>query len=69
MEKIVLQVDGMSCGHCATAVKNLLQEVEGVQGCSVDLETRTANVDVDTNIANRSLLVKTVNDSEIYTAK
>lgn len=30
MEKLTIQIDGMSCGHCVSAVKQALAEVPGV---------------------------------------
>lgn len=33
----VLIVEGMSCGHCEKAVKNALNELEGVREVEVDL--------------------------------
>lgn len=38
------QVDGMSCGHCATAVQNAVQTVDPKAQVTVDLET--GHVDV-----------------------
>ncbi|MFC4336891.1 heavy-metal-associated domain-containing protein [Salininema proteolyticum] len=32
------KVEGMSCGHCVTAVTGELKEVGGVTGVAVDLE-------------------------------
>lgn len=30
-------VEGMSCGHCATSVRNEVSQVQGVQDVQVDL--------------------------------
>jgi copper chaperone CopZ len=30
MEKLELEIEGMSCGHCVTAVSNALEELPGV---------------------------------------
>ncbi|MEF2278234.1 heavy-metal-associated domain-containing protein [Deinococcus sp. YIM 134068] len=39
-----LTVNGMTCGHCETAVKNALKSVPGVQDVRVDLQGGTASV-------------------------
>ena len=39
-----LTVNGMTCGHCETAVKNALKSVPGVQEVRVDLRGGTASV-------------------------
>ena len=31
MQRITLQINGMSCGHCVAAVKQALSEVPGVE--------------------------------------
>lgn len=31
MEKVTLKIEGMSCGHCVSAVTKALRGVEGVQ--------------------------------------
>ena len=40
-----LTVNGMTCGHCETAVKNALKSVPGVQDVRVDLKGGTAAVE------------------------
>ena len=39
-----LKVEGMTCGHCKSAVEGALKEVDGVNDVNVDLDT--ANVKV-----------------------
>ncbi|MBB5234347.1 CopZ family metallochaperone [Deinococcus budaensis] len=39
-----LTVNGMTCGHCETAVKNALKSVPGVQDVRVDLQGGMASV-------------------------
>ena len=40
-----LKVNGMTCGHCQSAVKQALESVEGVQNAEVDLQAGTARVE------------------------
>lgn len=42
--KIVMTVEGMSCGHCAARVKGALAEVKGVKDVDVDLESKKVTV-------------------------
>jgi copper chaperone len=37
-------VPGASCGHCSSAISTQLQQVEGVEGVDVDLNTKTVTV-------------------------
>lgn len=45
-----LIVEGMSCGHCVNHVKTALEELNGVNGVSVDLASKTAVVEASSEI-------------------
>ena len=42
-----LQVKGMSCGHCVSAVEKALRNQEGVSSATVSLEGGSAEVEYD----------------------
>lgn len=44
MNTTELNVSGMTCGHCQTAVTKALKSVEGVSNAQVDLATGKATV-------------------------
>ncbi|RDY71299.1 MULTISPECIES: cation transporter [Halobacillus] len=39
-----LKVEGMTCGHCKSAVEGALKEVDGVNDVNVDLDTGNVKV-------------------------
>ena len=45
-DHIVLQIEGMSCSSCSTAVEKALQAIHGVQAASVNLLAGKAEVDI-----------------------
>lgn len=47
MEKIVLKIDGMTCGHCVGKVEKALKSLPGVEVAKVDLKKGTAKVKYD----------------------
>jgi len=47
MEKITLNVEGMSCSHCENAVKNAVGELDGVASVNVSLDEKTVVVEYD----------------------
>jgi len=47
MANATINVNGMSCAHCAAAVKNAVEALPGVSGASVSLEAKTAVVEYD----------------------
>ncbi|MBC8439683.1 MAG: heavy-metal-associated domain-containing protein [Deltaproteobacteria bacterium] len=46
-QRITLNVEGMSCGHCSGMVKKTLEEMEGVSNISVSLDEKKAFFDAD----------------------
>ncbi len=47
MEKVVLNVEGMSCDHCVKAVNNSVGILPGVANVAVDLAGKTVTVEFD----------------------
>jgi copper ion binding protein len=45
VERLTLEIDGMSCGHCVQAVTEALQRVDGVQVEHVAIGTATVRYD------------------------
>ena len=69
MDKTIIEVDGMSCGHCSNAVKNLIEEVNGVKSAEIELSTKEAKVEFDANATSAQAIIENINSSEIYKAK
>lgn len=63
MEKTVLKVNGMTCGHCSMSVTKALKEVPGVAEADVDLAAKTATVTYDTAKAGLADLKKAVEEA------
>lgn len=59
MEKQTLDVKGMSCGHCKSAVEGALNKLSGVSDVQVDLDS--GKVDVTYEAA--SVTVKEMQDA------
>jgi copper chaperone len=45
MKQITLRVDGMSCGHCVSSVRQALSTVDGVRVDDVRIGTATVSFD------------------------
>lgn len=45
MERLTMQIDGMSCGHCVKAVRDALTELPGVEVERVEIGTATVSFD------------------------
>ena len=63
MEKVVLNVAGMSCKHCKMAVEKSLQNLSGVSNAEVDLAANTVRIAYDTGKVNLDDLEKAITDA------
>jgi copper chaperone len=69
MEKTIIEVDGMSCGHCSATVKSIIEELNGVESADVDLADAKAIVDFDRSKTNPEVIIEAINSSESYKAR
>jgi len=52
--KKIIQVEGMTCGHCQARVEKVLNEIEGVQA-KVDLKKNQAVVNLSVDVDDVTL--------------
>ncbi len=55
MIRKTIQIGGMSCAHCKARVENALQKVDGVISVVVDLETKSADLELSKAVDNKIL--------------
>lgn len=46
-EKVILKIEGMHCGACATGIQMLLTTTEGVKSAAVDYTGKKGEVEFD----------------------
>lgn len=61
MATLELGISGMSCGHCVNAVKNALQELDGVDVRKVEIGSAT--VDYDPSRSSPAAIQNAVEDA------
>ncbi len=57
-----IKVKGMSCQHCVMAVTKALNEIEGIENVTVDLERGEASFD-ETKPVDRDTIRKRISDA------
>ena len=60
MEKIILKVWGMECGHCKAAVQKALMGTMGVTDVNIDLPTGKVSVTYDPTAVGRDNMVAAI---------
>ena len=50
MEKSIINVKGMSCNHCVTAIKKAVNELTGIGSVNVDLEKGIVTVEFNNSL-------------------
>lgn len=62
MEKVTLNVQGMSCGHCVKAVESSVGELAGVETVKVNLEQAQVEVAYDESKVTLDTIKETIDD-------
>jgi copper chaperone len=50
VDRVTLQVEGMSCGHCVKAIENSVTAISGVDNVQVQLDSGTVNVEFNKGV-------------------
>jgi len=64
MSATTVTVTGMSCGHCATSVREEIGDIPGVQAVDVDLAS--GNVTIDSDNAIEATAIRTAVEDAGY---
>lgn len=62
MEKVTLNVTGMSCGHCVKAIEGSVGELAGVSNVKVHLESGTVDVEFSPTDVSLDKIKETIDD-------
>ncbi|MFE8703092.1 copper chaperone CopZ [Cytobacillus sp. FJAT-54145] len=62
MEKVTLNVGGMSCGHCVNAVEGSVGKLNGVSSVKVNLAEGTVDVEFDSATTSLEAIKETIDD-------
>lgn len=62
MEKVTLNVNGMSCGHCVKAVESSVGALEGVSLVKVHLEAGKVDVEYNNEAVSLDKIKETIDD-------
>lgn len=62
MEQTTINIKGMTCNHCKTAVETALTELDGVFGVEVDVPKGKADVSYDSTQVTVSEMNEAIED-------
>ncbi|MFC0270816.1 copper chaperone CopZ [Metabacillus herbersteinensis] len=62
MEKMTLNVKGMSCGHCINSIEGSVGELSGVTTVKVNLDSGTVSVEFNPNEITIDKIKETIDD-------
>jgi copper chaperone len=62
MEKVTLNVQGMSCDHCVKAVEGSVGELNGVSSVKVNLKANTVDVEYNNQDVSLDKIKETIDD-------
>ena len=61
-ERVVIAIEGMHCGGCASGVKAMLKRTPGVVSADVSFEQKEAKVEFDSSATSREKIVEAINN-------
>lgn len=61
-ERVLVGIDGMHCGTCASGIKSMLKRTPGVVAAEVSFEQKQANVEFDPAATSREKIVEAINN-------
>ena len=50
-----MKIEGMSCGHCTSAVEKVLRKIDGVAEVTVSLEEKSAQITLTKDVPEEAL--------------
>ena len=62
MEKVTLNVQGMSCDHCVKAVEGSVGKLNGVNSVKVNLKADTVDVEFNNQVVSLNEIKETIDD-------
>ena len=62
-QHVTLNVEGMSCQHCVSAIKSSLTQLNGVLDVIVDLEAKRVAVEYDAERLDLNTIKGTIEDT------
>lgn len=62
MSNVVLNVKGMSCGHCVKSVETSVGKLDGVSSVKVNLEEATVAIDYNNDVVTVDKIKETIDD-------
>ncbi len=62
MEKITLNVEGMSCGHCVKAIEGSVGKLTGINLVKVNLDSGTVDVEYNLSEVTIDTIKETIDD-------
>ncbi|MBL4654595.1 MAG: heavy-metal-associated domain-containing protein [Bacteroidia bacterium] len=68
MKTITLEIEGMTCGHCANTLSNAL-ELEEITEKTVRYENANATITFDNDKINLNLIIETIQNETNYKVK
>jgi len=62
MEKVTLQVSGMSCGHCVKAIEGSVEKLSGVHNVNVNLAEGKVEVEFEPSVVTLEAIKEEIDD-------
>lgn len=62
MEKVILNVSGMSCGHCVSSIESAVGKLDGINSVTVQLSEGKVEVSFDSSITSLESIINEIEE-------
>lgn len=62
MKSIIVNIQGMSCGHCSAAVERAVKGIAGISDIKVSLADKNAHISFDENQTNTDAILTAITE-------
>lgn len=66
--QIHLKIEGMTCGHCERAVKDVIQSLDGISFIHIDRNTGTGEMLINDALVSPVQVIEAIDNTGIYRA-
>ena len=68
LAQIHLKIEGMTCGHCERAVKEVIQSLDGISFVRIDRNSGTGEMLINDALVSPVQVIEAVDNTGIYRA-
>ena len=67
MEKLVLRVEGMACGHCEIAIQEAVRKLPGIKNVKASKRKKQVTAEYESSLVTPDAIIRAIDDTGYQT--